>query len=58
TFGSNGIPYTIYEYDLISQAASTEAFDGAEANGTPLEIIPVDNPGIQKDALPLDLSIV
>lgn len=58
TFGSNGIPYTIYEYDLISQAASTEAFDEAEANGTPLDIIPVDNPGIRKEDLPLDLSIV
>ncbi len=58
TFGSNGIPYVVYEYDLISQAASTEAFDEAEANGTPLEIIPVDNPGIRKESLPLDLSIV
>ena len=58
TFGSNGIPYVVYEYDLISQAASTEAFDEAEANGTPLEIVPVDNPGIRKESLPLDLSIV
>jgi len=58
TFGSNGVPYMIYEYDLIAQAASTQAFDMAEAEGTPLEIIPVDNPGIHKDDLPLDLSIV
>ena len=58
TFGSNGIPYMIYEYELVSQAASIEAFDEAEANGTPLDIIPVDNPGIHKDDLPLDLMIV
>ena len=48
----------IHEYELISQAASIEAFDEAEANGTPLEIIPVENPGIHRDDLPLDLMIV
>lgn len=58
TFGSDGVPYMIYEYELISRAASTEAFDKAEAEGTPLEIVPVNNPGIRKDDLPLDLSIV
>lgn len=58
TFGSNGVPYMTYEYELISRAASTEAFDKAEAEGTPLEIVPVDNPGIRKDDLFLDLSIV
>lgn len=58
TFGSDGIPYTIYEYDLIEQAESIEAFDEAEATGIPLATIPVDNPGIHKDDLPLDLSIV
>jgi murein DD-endopeptidase MepM/ murein hydrolase activator NlpD len=58
TFGSNGIPYMIYEYDLIGRAPSIEAFDEAEMNGTPLEILPVNNPGIHKDDLPLDLSIV
>lgn len=58
TLGSNGIPYMINKYELISRAASTEAFDKAEAQGTPLEIVPVDNPGIRKDDLPLDLSIV
>lgn len=58
TFGSNGIPYMIYEYDLIERAASIEAFDEAETTGIPLEVVPVDNPGIHKDDLPLDLSIV
>ena len=58
TFGSNGIPYMIYEYDLIGRATSIEAFDEAEANGTPLEIVPVTSPGIHKDDLPLDVRIV
>jgi murein DD-endopeptidase MepM/ murein hydrolase activator NlpD len=58
TFGSNGIPYMIYEYDLIGRAESIEAFDEAEINGTPLEIFPVNLPGIHKDDLPLDVSIV
>lgn len=35
TFGSNGISYMIYEYDLIGRAPSIEAFDEAEINGTP-----------------------
>ena len=58
TFGSDGIPYMIYQYDLIGKAESIEAFDEAEINGTPIEISPVSNPGIHKDDLPLDLSIV
>lgn len=58
TFGSNGIPYMIYEYDLIGRATSIEAFDEAEANGTPLEIVPIASPGIHKDDLPLDVRIV
>ena len=58
TFGANGIPYMIDDYELIGRAPSTEAFYEAEANGTPLEILPVDNPGIHTGDLPLDLSIV
>lgn len=58
TFGSDGIPYVIYEYDLVGKAESIEAFDDAEINGTPLEIFPVNKPGIHKDDLPLDIRIV
>ncbi|GJM14839.1 MAG: peptidase M23 [Thermodesulfobacteriota bacterium] len=58
TLGSNGIPYMIDKYDLIGRAESTEAFEEAEINGTPLEIFPVSIPGIHKNNLPLDLSIV
>jgi hypothetical protein len=48
----------VYEYDLIGQAPSTEAFEEAERNGTPLEIISVPLPGTHKNDLILDLSIV
>jgi len=58
TFGSNGIPYMIYEYELLGRAPSTEAFDEAEINGTPIEILPVNTPGTHKDDLPLDLRIL
>lgn len=58
TFGSNGIPYVVDEYDLIGRAPSIEAFDEAEINGTPLEIVPVGTPGIHMDDLPLDVRIV
>jgi len=58
TFGSDGIPYMIYEYDLIEQAESIEAFNESELTGIPLATISVDNPGIHKNYLPLDLSIV
>ncbi len=58
TFGANGIPYMIDDYELTGRAPSTEAFYEAEANGTPLEILPVDNPGVHTGDLPLDLSIV
>lgn len=57
-FGSNGLPYVIDEFDLLGRAPSTEAFDKAALEGTPLEILPVNNPGIHKDELPLDLRIV
>jgi len=58
TLGSNGLPYMYDKYELIEMSASTEAFDEAEANGTPLETVPVDNPGPQTDNLMLDQSIV
>ena len=58
TLGSNGIPYMYDKYELIERSASTEAFDEAEANGTPLETVPVENPGIHTDDLMLDQSTV
>lgn len=58
TFGSNGLPYVFDGFELLARAASTEAFDEAEINGTPLEIVPVSNPGNRVNELSLDLSIV
>ncbi|MGB7293324.1 MAG: M23 family metallopeptidase, partial [Thermodesulfobacteriota bacterium] len=58
TLGSNGLPYVIDEFDLIGKAPSTEAFDKAEIEGVPLEVISLEKPGIHKNELPLDLSVV
>ncbi|MEQ9618519.1 MAG: M23 family metallopeptidase [Deltaproteobacteria bacterium] len=58
TLGSNGLPYVIDEFDLIEKAPSTEAFDKAEREGTPLEVVPVKRPGLHKNALPLDQRVV
>lgn len=58
TLGSNDLPYVIDEFDLLEKAPSTEAFDKAEKEGTPLEVVSVDKPGIHKIELPLDQSIV
>lgn len=55
---ANGLPYVIDAYELLGRAPSTAAFDEAEANGTPLEILPVDFPGAHEHDLPLDLSLV
>lgn len=58
TLGSYGLPYVIDEFDLVERSASTEAFDRAETEGTPLEVVPVENPGTHKNVLPLDQSVV
>jgi hypothetical protein len=58
TLGSNGLPYVTDGYELVARGASTAAFDNAEINGVPLEIVPVPNPGIHTNDMFLDLSIV
>ncbi len=58
TLGSNGLPYLIDEFESREKAPSTEAFDKAEIEGIPLEVVPVDKPGIHKNELPLDQSVV
>ncbi|HSC35691.1 MAG TPA: M23 family metallopeptidase [Thermodesulfobacteriota bacterium] len=58
TLGSNGLPYVIDEFESKEKAPSTEAFDKAEIEGIPLEVVPVDKPGIHKNELPLDQSVV
>ena len=58
SFGSKGIPYMIYEYELLGRAPSIGAIGEANEYGTPLEILPVTTPGIHKNDLPLDLGIL
>jgi len=58
TLGSNGLPYVVESYELIQRGASTESFDEAEATGTSIKILPVENPGNHENDLILDLSIV
>jgi Peptidase family M23 len=56
-FGANGFPYVFSSYDITGRVASTEAFDEAEANGTPVQLRPVRT-GPRRDQLPLDQVIV
>jgi len=58
TLGSNGLPYVIDSFEVTGKVPSTEAFDKAEAEGTPLEIIVVDKVGTHENELPLDQRVV
>jgi hypothetical protein len=58
TLGSYGLPYVIDEFGLVEKAPSTEAFDKAEIEGVPLQVIPVDKPGTHINELPLDQNVV
>jgi hypothetical protein len=55
---SNGLPYEIDAFDVTGQSPGTEAFDTAEAEGTPLAVTPVTPPRRALRALPLDQAIV
>jgi len=58
SLASNGLPYAIDSFEVTAQIPSTEAFDQAEANGTPIphHTLPTTRP-IEK-ALPLDQLIL
>ena len=51
---SNGLPYAIDAFQVTGVTMGTEAFDRAEADGTPLAITPVTPPRAVRNALPLD----
>ena len=55
---ANGLPYEIDAFAVTGQSAGTEAFDAAEADGTPLAVTPVAPPRRVTRALPLDQAIV
>jgi hypothetical protein len=56
--GSNGLPYVLSGFDLVGRTPGTEAFDKAEAEGAPVKILPVKNPGPHQNELPLDQNVV
>jgi len=51
---SNGLPYSIDVFQVTGATSGTEAFDKAEAAGSPLAIVPVAPPHVVQNALPLD----
>ena len=53
---SNGLPYEIDQFQVTGKTAGTEAFDAAEAAGTPLGISEM-NQAVQ-GALPLDQLVI
>ena len=55
---ANGLPYRIDRFEVTGHAASTAAFDEAEAKGTPLAMTAVTPPLRVQRRLPMDLSIV
>lgn len=71
SLGSNGLPHVFDEYNLIGRTTDESFFDeGLEDNtpfvdeetgliiGNSIEVLPVAFPGIHKNDLPLNLSIV
>jgi hypothetical protein len=58
SFSANGLPYEISNFQVTGRTGGTEAFDQAEANGTPLAITPVNPPQVVKQAMPLDQLII
>jgi hypothetical protein len=58
SLAANGLPYEMDNYQIAGRSPGTEAFDEAEANGTPLAVIPVVPPRPITSTLPLDQLIL
>ncbi|MCA1837165.1 MAG: M23 family metallopeptidase, partial [Actinobacteria bacterium] len=58
SLASNGLPYGIDSFTVTGQSAGTDAFNKAEADGTPLELTPVDPVKTVTEAMPLDQNVV
>jgi len=56
--GSNGLPYVLSQFESKEKVPGTAAFDEAEAKGTPLTLLPVPQPGLHRDELPLDQWVI
>ena len=55
---SNGLPYEIHSFQVAGHTPGTQAFDEAEAKGTPVPITAVSPPTEVRDAMPLDQLII
>jgi peptidase M23-like protein len=58
SLASNGLPYEIDEFQIEGHSPGTEAFDEAEAKGTPLGVTAASPVGLVRDALPFDQLVV
>lgn len=58
SLAANGVPYEIDSFRITGISPGTEAFDQAEANGTPLDVTPVSPPQQISNSLPLDQLII
>jgi Peptidase family M23 len=58
SLASNGLPYEISDFEMTGKSHGTEAFDKAEADGTPLPVNPISPPQKIKQAMPLDQTII
>ncbi len=59
SLASNGLPYPVDSFEITGRnTAGTEAFDEAEAKGTPLEVDRVDPAKRVTHVMPLDQIVV
>jgi murein DD-endopeptidase MepM/ murein hydrolase activator NlpD len=59
SLASNGLPYVVDSFEITGRnTAGTEAFDEAEAKGTPLEVDRVDPAKRVTHVMPLDQIVV
>jgi Peptidase family M23 len=58
SLASNGLPYLVDSFTVTGQTPGTDAFDEAEAEGTPLEVDPVEPAETVTEAMPLDQYVV
>ena len=58
SLASNELPYLVDSFTVTGRSAGTEAFDEAEAEGTCLEVTPIDPAERVTDAMPLDQYVV
>jgi hypothetical protein len=58
SLASNGLPYEIRDFEITGRTPGTEAFDEAEAKGTPLAVMPMTPAQQIRGALPLDQLMI